>query len=74
MTIKPSFSFSQHALRRYALVFDAVYMPRITRLLREAGECGAKTVSGIEMFIGQAYEQFEKFTGLPGKITAFFLL
>ncbi|EEF45470.1 bifunctional 3-dehydroquinate dehydratase/shikimate dehydrogenase, chloroplastic [Ricinus communis] len=55
----------KHALRNYSLVFDAVYTPKITRLLREAEESGAATVSGLEMFIGQAYEQFENFTGLP---------
>lgn len=49
------------------MVFDAVYTPKITRLLREAEESGATTVSGLEMFIGQAYEQYERFTGLPGK-------
>ena len=58
--------FSQEALRSYALVFDAVYTPKITRLLREAEESGAKIVTGVEMFIGQAYDQFERFTGLPG--------
>ncbi|XP_008244626.1 PREDICTED: bifunctional 3-dehydroquinate dehydratase/shikimate dehydrogenase, chloroplastic-like isoform X1 [Prunus mume] len=56
---------SKHALRSYSLVFDAIYTPRVTRLLREAAECGVTVVSGLEMFIGQAYEQFEKFTGLP---------
>ncbi|XP_056842638.1 bifunctional 3-dehydroquinate dehydratase/shikimate dehydrogenase, chloroplastic isoform X2 [Raphanus sativus] len=56
---------SKDALKHYALVFDAVYTPRITRLLREAEECGAITVSGSEMFVRQAYEQFEIFTGLP---------
>ncbi|KAK7860428.1 bifunctional 3-dehydroquinate dehydratase/shikimate dehydrogenase [Quercus suber] len=55
----------KHALRSYSLVFDAVYTPKITRLLREAEESGATIVSGLEMFIGQAYEQFERFTGLP---------
>ena len=67
--MRPSFSylFLQHALRHYSLVFDAVYTPKITRLLREAEESGAKIVTGLEMFIGQAYEQFERFTGLPGK-------
>ena len=54
-------------MKHYALVFDAVYTPRVTRLLREAEECGAITVSGSEMFVRQAYEQFEIFTGLPGK-------
>ncbi|CAI0466630.1 unnamed protein product [Linum tenue] len=55
----------KHALKHYALVFDAVYTPKITRLLKEAEESGAATVSGLEMFIGQAYDQFERFTGLP---------
>ncbi|XP_044499972.1 bifunctional 3-dehydroquinate dehydratase/shikimate dehydrogenase, chloroplastic-like isoform X2 [Mangifera indica] len=56
---------SKDVLKYYSLVFDAVYTPKVTRLLREAGESGAITVSGLEMFIGQAYEQYERFTGLP---------
>ncbi|BBH05565.1 dehydroquinate dehydratase, putative / shikimate dehydrogenase, putative [Prunus dulcis] len=56
---------SKHALRSYSLVFDAVYTPKMTRLLKDAEASGAIVVSGLEMFIGQAYEQFERFTGLP---------
>ncbi|KAI3854466.1 hypothetical protein MKW98_025352 [Papaver atlanticum] len=52
----------KHALSAYALVFDAVYIPKMTRLLLEAG---ATVVTGVEMFIGQAYEQYERFTCLP---------
>jgi shikimate 5-dehydrogenase len=59
--------FLQHALKFYSLVFDAVYTPKMTRLLKEAEESGATIVKGLEMFIGQAYEQYEKYTGLPGK-------
>ncbi|KAJ0034902.1 hypothetical protein Pint_25018 [Pistacia integerrima] len=55
---------SKDVLKYYSLVFDAVYTPKVTRLLREAEESGATTVSGLEMFIGQAYEQYERFTGL----------
>ncbi|XP_026379731.1 bifunctional 3-dehydroquinate dehydratase/shikimate dehydrogenase, chloroplastic-like isoform X2 [Papaver somniferum] len=55
----------KHALGAYALVFDAVYTPKVTRLLLEAEESGATVVTGVEMFIGQAYEQYERFTGLP---------
>uniref|UniRef100_A0A2N9EJV3 shikimate dehydrogenase (NADP(+)) n=1 Tax=Fagus sylvatica TaxID=28930 RepID=A0A2N9EJV3_FAGSY len=55
----------KHALRSYSVVFDAVYTPKITRLLRESEESGAIIVTGLEMFIGQAFEQFERFTGLP---------
>lgn len=56
----------QHALGSYDVVFDAVYTPKVTRLLREAKECGVTTVSGLEMFVRQALKQFELFTGLPG--------
>ncbi len=45
------------------VVFDVVYTPLETRLLKEAASCGAKVVSGVEMFIHQAVLQFEKFTG-----------
>ncbi|KAF8676460.1 hypothetical protein HU200_047015 [Digitaria exilis] len=51
------------ALNFYDVVFDAVYAPKVTRLLREAEECGVKVVSGVEMFIRQAMGQFERFTG-----------
>ncbi|KAL6884509.1 hypothetical protein ACP4OV_010445 [Aristida adscensionis] len=51
------------ALSFYDVVFDAVYAPKVTRLLREAKESGLKVVSGVEMFIRQAVGQFEHFTG-----------
>ena len=56
---------SREALRGggFSLVFDAVYTPVETRLLREAQELGCVTVSGLEMFVGQAEEQFLHFTG-----------
>lgn len=46
------------------VVFDAVYNPLETKLLREAGEHGCQTISGVEMFINQAVLQFERFTGM----------
>lgn len=39
------------------VVFDMVYNPMQTRLLKEAQEVGARTISGIEMFIAQGVEQ-----------------
>jgi len=45
------------------VVFDVVYNPMETRLLREAKERNCRVISGIEMFIQQAAEQFELFTG-----------
>jgi shikimate dehydrogenase len=50
-------------LRRDLVVFDAVYNPRQTRLLREARLAGARVIEGVEMFLGQAVVQFELWTG-----------
>lgn len=44
-------------------VFDAVYTPRRTRLLRDAQDRGCRIVEGLEMFLGQALVQFELWTG-----------
>ena len=46
-----------------AAAFDAVYNPMKTRLLQDAEAEGAVAVSGVEMFVGQAAEQFLLFTG-----------
>lgn len=48
---------------QFKLVFDAVYTPLETRLLREAKAAGCIAVDGLEMFVGQAAEQFTYFTG-----------
>ena len=45
------------------VVFDMVYQPRLTRLLRDAAAAGAMVVPGIEMFLGQAAAQARLFTG-----------
>jgi 3-dehydroquinate dehydratase/shikimate dehydrogenase len=45
------------------LVFDMVYNPLETLLLRKAKSQGAECVNGLEMFIEQAVRQFEIFTG-----------
>ena len=45
-------------------VFDIVYNPLETRLLREAKAAGAKTVSGISMLVYQGAEAFKLWTGV----------
>lgn len=45
------------------IVFDAVYYPVETRLLREAREQGAQTIPGVDMLLHQAIPQFELYTG-----------
>jgi len=44
-------------------VFDAVYNPAETLLMKNAKEAGAKTIAGITMFVNQARAQFKLFTG-----------
>ena len=45
------------------LVFDTVYNPERTLLLKYAKQRDCRVVTGIEMFVRQAARQFEKFTG-----------
>lgn len=46
---------------RAAVAFDAVYTPPDTRFLREARAAGARTVSGLTMYMHQASMQFRLF-------------
>jgi 3-dehydroquinate dehydratase/shikimate dehydrogenase len=45
------------------LVFDMVYNPLETLLLKKAKDRGAETIDGLEMFLEQAARQFEIWTG-----------
>jgi len=55
-------------LRQEQLVFDTVYNPEQTLLIRHARERGSRTVTGVEMFVRQAARQFELYTGRPGPL------
>jgi 3-dehydroquinate dehydratase/shikimate dehydrogenase len=57
MPLEPS------ALKPDMLVFDAVYNPENTLLINTAKSRGCKTITGTEMFVGQACLQFQLFTG-----------
>ncbi len=45
------------------VVFDTVYNPEQTLLIKWAKDRGCQTVTGVEMFVRQAALQFELFTG-----------
>ena len=45
-------------------VFDLVYTPPDTTLIRDARAAGCRTIPGTEMFIRQACAQFRHFTGI----------
>lgn len=45
-------------------VFDLVYNPRETKLMREAGERGCKVSNGLTMLLYQGMKSFEIWTGI----------
>ena len=50
-------------LRPGLIVFDIVYNPMETRLLRDAEDAGARTIGGLDMLVWQGALAFEKWTG-----------
>ena len=47
----------------HGVVYDLIYNPSTTRLLRDAATAGCDTIGGLDMLVGQAQEQFEWWTG-----------
>jgi 3-dehydroquinate dehydratase/shikimate dehydrogenase len=58
------------SLREGAVVFDMVYEPRETPLLRAARSRGCGTIDGVEMLVAQAVGQFEAWTGVEAPVEA----
>lgn len=52
-----------HLLKPGLVVYDIVYNPFETRLLREARQAGAPTIMGLDMLVWQGALAFEKWTG-----------
>lgn len=60
--------FAENWLREDMVVFDTIYNPENTLLIKHARERGCKVVSGIEMFVRQAAAQFKYFTGMNASL------
>ena len=60
--IHPSF------LKPGLTVFDAVYTPETTLLIKEARDRGCRVVTGVDLFVRQAALQFQLFTGLAAPV------
>jgi len=54
---------SKAYIKKDMVVFDTVYNPAETLLLKQAKQAGAETIDGLSMFINQALAQFKLFTG-----------
>jgi len=66
---KPELDLSLAALPRKAVVYDIVYVPLETTLLRHARQRGHRTVNGLGMLLHQAQPAFEKWFGLRPEVT-----
>ncbi|MFV2066973.1 MAG: shikimate dehydrogenase [Pirellulales bacterium] len=55
--------YDKHHLKPSMLVFDTVYNPETTLLLKDARAQSCHVVTGVEMFVRQAGLQFKLFTG-----------
>jgi len=64
--IDPGLPFPVDALPPSATVFDLVYVPPETPLLRAARARGLRAANGSEMLIAQAAMAFERWTGIGG--------
>ncbi|MFP6691431.1 MAG: shikimate dehydrogenase [Pirellulales bacterium] len=56
--------FEKHYLKPSMTIFDTVYNPENTLLIKEARSQGCHVVTGVEMFVQQAALQFKLFTDL----------
>lgn len=55
-------------LRGARLAYDLVYNPQRTRFLLEAEKAGCETLTGLEMLIAQAAEQFHLWMGMEAPV------
>jgi 3-dehydroquinate dehydratase/shikimate dehydrogenase len=53
------------ALHEGLVVFDTIYNPENTLLIKQATEAGCRVVYGSDMFVEQAAMQYQYFTGRP---------
>jgi len=63
MSGKPKLDISLAGGRKGALVYDLIYTPRVTALMRDAKANGMQVLGGLEMLIAQARPSFKLFFG-----------
>jgi shikimate dehydrogenase len=64
--IQPGMAFDPGALRDSAVVFDLVYNPPESELLRQTRARGLPATNGLGMLVAQAEIAFDRWTGIQG--------
>jgi shikimate dehydrogenase len=70
MTAKPPLEIDLSPLKKSAIVYDVVYVPLETELLKAAKARGHRTVDGLSMLLYQAVVGFSHWFGVTPKVTA----
>ena len=60
--------FEADALREEHIVFDTIYNPEQTLLVKRAREAHCRVITGVDMFVHQAAMQFKLFTGVDADV------
>ncbi|MEO9591173.1 shikimate dehydrogenase [Rhodopirellula bahusiensis] len=60
--------FNQSALNQFMVVFDTVYNPENTLLIKQAVQKQSRVITGVDMFVRQAAYQYKLFTGQEASI------
>ena len=70
MAGKPPLAIDLSPLKKSAIVYDVVYVPLETELLKAAKARGHRTVDGLSMLLYQAVVGFSHWFGVTPKVTA----
>jgi len=61
--------YDRAALNEFMVVFDTVYNPENTLLIKNAREMKSRVITGVDMFVRQAAYQYKLFTGRDASTT-----
>jgi shikimate dehydrogenase len=70
MAGKPPLEIDLGPLKKSSIVYDVVYVPLETALLKAAKARGHRTVDGLSMLLYQAVNGFSHWFGVTPKVTA----
>ena len=60
--------YNASAMSQYLAVFDTVYNPENTLLIKYAKRANCRIITGVDMFVRQAAYQYKLFTGLDAPV------